>query len=716
MRDARASQGASGTLLREGDTCWRVVRANRLAVLIDGEAYFGAVADAIESARHSVWLIGWDFHSRVRLRRDAEPGRIDELKALLDARVRARRALQVRVLGWDFAMLYTLEREFLPLLQFGARTHRRIHFAMDGAHPATASQHQKLVVVDDALAFCGGFDLTSHRWDTREHACDDPRRATPSGERYQPFHDVQVAVDGGAAAAIADLARERWQRATGRRVAPTTAAGDPWPRLLEPTARDVDVGIARTVASYLGEPEVREVERLYRASIAAARHWIYIENQYLTSAAIADALAERLRESDGPEVVIVGPRENSGWLEQNTMGALRDRVARQLVDADCGDRLRILYPHLDCPGDCMLNVHAKLMIVDDDLARVGSSNLSNRSLGLDTECDLAFEAGGRADLRAAIAALRADLLAEHLGVSPDLVAREVGRCGSLVRAIDALAGDGRSLRALALQDRDWAAEALDAVGAVDPEHPAPLEELLTRFDEDAAGEPNRRRGWVRLGALVGAIAAFALLWNATPLSEWISPERLSPLLSTLRDAWWGPPVAWAAFALASLCFVPVTALTAATGIALGPVLGTIVAWTGSVAAAAIAHGAGRALLRETVRQLAGERLQTLNRRLARRGILSSALVRIVPVAPFMVVNLVAGASRVRLRDFAFGSALGMLPGCIALVLGANGLAAWVRGDAGPGWLWAALIAFAVLGAIATAARLLARPSTRRRGE
>lgn len=694
-------------LLREGETCGRVARAGRVAFLIDGEEFFGAVASALENARRGVWLLGWDFHSAVRLRRGGEPQPTDELVPLLDALVRRRRALHVRVLAWDFALLYALEREFLPLLHFGAKTHRRVHFRMDSAHPATASQHQKLVVVDDAVAFAGGFDLTTHRWDTREHLADDPRRTTPSGKPYPPFHDVQIAVDGAAAAALADVARERWRLSTGESVAPIRADGDPWPAALEPRVRDVDVGIARTFPAHGGRPEIREVEALYRESIGAARRWIYLENQYLTAPAIGSWLAARLKEPRGPEIVIVGPRANAGWLEEGTMGALRDRVVRALREVDHADRLRVLYP--DRPGlseDQILNVHSKVMVGDDDFARIGSANLSNRSLGLDAECDVAFEAGGREDVARAIAGLRDSLLAEHLGCEATDVAGEIERAGSLVGAVDALRARGeRTLRPLELDAGDWAAAAVETLGAIDPEHPVPLEELVRRFEEE--GEPGARthgHGSWGVVALIGVAAMMALAWQVTPLAKWLTPERLAGVLGFFRESWYGPLSAFAAFTVACLALVPVTALIVASGLALGPASGIAVAWLGSIAAAALGHLAGRRLWRETVRRIAGERLNALSRRLGRRGILSSALLRIVPVAPFMIVNLVAGASHVRARDFAVGTALGMLPGTVLLILAADGIRAAFTRPTGPAWLWVALVVVGGVGAIAALRR------------
>ena len=318
-----------------------------------------------------------------------------ELGWFLNALVSHRQRLHVYILNWDFSVLFALEREPLPKLKFGLRSHRRVHFRLDGHHPIGASHHQKIVVVDDAVAFVGGMDLAIRRWDTPDHCVDDPRRVDPAGELYPPVHDIQMAVDGQAAAALGELARERWRHATGQRIgAVHEGKSDPWPRFLTPDFEHVAVAISRTQPTYNGNAEVREVEALYLDAIAAARRSIYMEAQYLTSTALGTALAKRLAESGGPEVVLILPRDGAGWLEQSTMSVLRARLLRQLRSADHFGRLRVYYPAVPGLGDGCINVHAKVLVVDDTLVRIGSSNLSNRSMGLDTECDLGIEAGG----------------------------------------------------------------------------------------------------------------------------------------------------------------------------------------------------------------------------------------------------------------------------------------------------------------------------------
>ncbi len=375
-----------------------------------------------------------------------------ELARFLDGLVEMRPDLHVYINVWDYHVLYLRERELFQHLKLGWATHERIHFVQDGVHRFGASHHQKVVVIDDAIAFAGGIDLTFGRWDTCEHRGHDARRVDPDGKPVRPFHDAQMAVDGEAAAALGDLFRDRWRNATGTQLEPPPrVASFPWPANLAVDVEDVEVAISRTDSTVATEPPVREVEQLWLDSVAAAQHSIYIENQYLTSERIAEALAARLREPAGPEVIVVTPREQCDWLEEGTMGILRAGFLNALGRADLHSRLRILYPVVPgLDGECV-NVHSKLVIVDDELARIGSANLSERSMSLDTECDLAFEAGGRADLAAGIAALRHRLLGEHLGVDPELVSTAERERGSVTGAIDALARRRAHARAAGLE-------------------------------------------------------------------------------------------------------------------------------------------------------------------------------------------------------------------------------------------------------------------------
>ena len=475
----RAEAPLEQPILRPGQNCWRVEPAERAAVVVDGMAFFAAFVEAAARARHSILIVGWDFNSSVRLQpqRRVRNG-ADRVGTFLDRLVKQRRSLNVYVLDWDFSVIYALERELLPSYRWARQTHRRFHFRLDSCHPLGAAQHQKIVVIDDAIAFVGGFDFASSRWDTPAHDPNDARRIDPWGKPYAPYHDVEMAVDGAAAAALGDLVRARWQRATGERLPAPPRGLDAWPASLRPDLQGVDVAIARTMPPYDGDHGAREVVALVVDCITAARRWLYVENQYLTSAAVGEALAARLHERDGPEIVILQPRQCQGWLEETTMGVLRARLLRRLLDADRYGRLRVYFPDVAGLGDRRLTVHAKVLIADDRLLRVGSANLNNRSMGLDSECDLTIDAGADSDIQAAIAAVRDRLLGEHLGQPRDKVARTLANTGSLIRTIETLGRAARGLRPLDPTVPDWLDQLVPEAAVVDPERPVDSDALL----------------------------------------------------------------------------------------------------------------------------------------------------------------------------------------------------------------------------------------------
>ncbi|WP_370161903.1 phospholipase D-like domain-containing protein [Limimaricola soesokkakensis] len=434
-------------ILREGETCWRIARADRLAVIVDAADYFATIREVVRHAKRSVLFIGWDFDTRIELEPDAEEDGVpNTLGAYLEWVVEKTPDLQVHLLKWDLGIIETLSRGSTPLVLADWMTNERIHMKLDHAHPSGAAHHQKIVVIDDVLAFCGGIDITAKRWDTRSHLDEDPRRRRPTSKRhYGPWHDITTAISGEAAKALGDLARQRWFDATGETLEAPGPQAPIWPSGLEPIAAGHPAAISRTLPAYKEREEVREIEALYLEVIARAKKTLYIESQYFASRRIAEAMATRLREPDGPEIVVVNPHTAQGWLEEKAMGTARARLLRLVRDADRYDRFRLYTPVAE--GGAHIYVHAKVVIMDDLLMRVGSSNMNNRSMGFDTECDVSIEAHGATapELRERIVGLRNDLLAEHLGRSNAEVEEEIRRRGSLVRAIDALSGKGRSL-------------------------------------------------------------------------------------------------------------------------------------------------------------------------------------------------------------------------------------------------------------------------------
>jgi phosphatidylserine/phosphatidylglycerophosphate/cardiolipin synthase-like enzyme/uncharacterized membrane protein YdjX (TVP38/TMEM64 family) len=674
-------------VLVPGQNCWRIARADRAAFLVDADPYFAAFRYAVERARESVLIVGWDIDSRAPVGR-TQAGRPQQLLTFLNDTLARRPKLQIHALGWDFSVIYTFERERLPAYRFAWGAHPRLVFELDGAHPIGASQHQKIVVVDDTVAFAGGLDLTIRRWDTPAHLAHNPERVDPAGRPYPPIHDVQVMVEGEAAAALGDLVRARWRVATGKDIARPggPAPSDLWPPDLAPDAREAPLGIARTLAPRSpreGSGGAREVLELTLAAIASARRSIYLESQYLTSAAVGAALAHRLSESDGPEILAVLPRQENGWLEQSSMGILRTKLLGRLVESDRHGRLRLAYPTVPGLGEGCINVHSKVLVVDESLARVGSANLSNRSMGLDSECDLVLDAELDGRLSAAIAGLRNRLLAEHLGTTPAAVAVAIADRRSLIGAVDALAGGARTLVPLPVP----AATADVANGApvdltfldglvCDPERPAP-DLLFDTVVPDGFRPPMRRSlaGWaIVLAAVLAVVAA----WRLTPLASLLDLARLSALGEALRARPAAPAIAVGAYLVGGLVLFPITVLLAATALVFPPGTAIGVCLVGTLSGAAETYAIGRLLGRYRPGALEHPRFLRFERQLRRRGLVTIVAARMLPVGNFSLINMTAGALRVPFRDYMLGNALGVLPGILGLTVLAHRLERIVR--------------------------------------
>jgi phospholipase D1/2 len=667
-----------GSLFRPGANCCSVARAQRVAVLVDGEDYFRAFMQAAERAQRSIIILGWDFNSRTRLTWDDNPrGAPPVLGDFLNFLAKRRRRLRIHILDWDFPMVYGTDREFPPLFGAGWKPHRRVEMCFDNTHPTIGSHHQKIVVIDDAIAFSGGLDLTCKRWDTRAHRAGDPHRVV-EGEPYPPFHDAMMAVDGEAARVLAGIARERWSCALGRKLSPVKVEGDPWPPELKPEMTDIGVAVSRTVPLANGRPEVREVEALYLDMIARARRTIYIENQYFTSHKIGAALAARLAEPDGPEIVVISRLLSHGWLEEHTMHVLRTRLVKLLHEADKSGRFHIYYPHVPglAEGTCV-DVHTKLMVVDDEALRIGSANLCNRSMGMDTECDLTVEAGGRAEVMTTMRGFRDGLLAEHLGVEREVVEREIERRGSISGAIEALRNDGRSLRPLE-QLEEWSDTVISLAEITDPERPVSMDRLIAEFAPDLGAEQPAGFAWGKALVFAAVILGLVLMWRYTPLAGLVNAERVIGWAEDFASRPWAPFLVIAAYTPASFVMFPRPLITLAAVVAFGPWVGVGYALTGILLAATANYYVGRMMHRDTVRRIAGDRLNKVSEVLRRRGLIAMTAVRLVPIAPFPVVGLVAGAIRVKLHHFVLGTLFGMLPGAVVTTVFGDQLQAALR--------------------------------------
>lgn len=458
---------------------WRYARATRARVIVDAADYFSCMQDAMLNAERRILLIGWDFNTRIRLARGRRwwqkawkrehPARLGSFIAWL---AHHRKRLDIRILKWSYGVLTIFARGAMWLDVLRWMSHKRISFRFDTTHPVGCSHHQKIVVLDEKVAVCGGIDMTDKRWDTREHREDDARRRGVSGRRYCPWHDATMMMEGEIAGALAELGHGRWERAGGGDLPRIESSSESlWPQQFPAQFENVEIGIARTCATYRDCEEVREIKALYLRHIHEAKHFIYAESQYFASRAIAEAIVARLHEPNPPEIVIIHPANADGWLEQQAMDHARAELVRVIEAADSQDRFSLWVPYVN---DTPIYVHAKLMIVDDAVLRIGSANLNNRSMGLDSECDVMIDSrrAGNGHAADAIAALRHTLLAEHLGKEESEMGALLERHGSMRMMIETEGQpDGRYLKRYCPPELSEAERKLAESQFLDPEHP-----------------------------------------------------------------------------------------------------------------------------------------------------------------------------------------------------------------------------------------------------
>lgn len=463
------------TFLKPGQTCSSVYSAGSFEFLIDAAAYYQSLVRAARQAENQICILSWDIDSRLKLNRESEienPGSYKQtpqpienmepvtLLGFFNNLLKNKPGLNIYILSWDYSVIYALEREKMTALKWDWQTEKRLRFVFDSSHPAGASHHQKVVVIDDRIAFIGGIDLTAQRWDTPDHTPDHPGRIRPDGESYPPFHDAQIKVTGQLAKQAGNLFRSRWQQSTGEKL-PEVATGGAH----KETDNDGLKGsLIRTMPEYKNRKAVFETEEFFRKVILEAKDYIYIENQYLTSSIIKDALLNSLQKESGPELILVLPLKCPDWLEETTMGVIRSRILEELFSAKHSERLHMYYPVND---NTPVYVHAKLIIADDKLAMIGSANLSNRSLRLDTECGVAVESRKKAP---EIQNLLVRLLAEHTGSAEKAVLDSLS-AQSIVNTIGQFKDGPRKLIELESEVPEWLKEWMPDSENIDPPGP-----------------------------------------------------------------------------------------------------------------------------------------------------------------------------------------------------------------------------------------------------
>lgn len=677
-------------LFKPGENCWRVERATYASMVVGVANYYRDLHESICKAKHSVFIVGWDMDSRIALVRGEkaeEEGCPRTLYDLIVGKAKENPDLQIYLNKWDNSVVFTGDREFMPAVKWRDAGCPNIHFRFDGTVPVHGSHHQKLIVVDDEVAYSGGIDIGLYRWDTREHRPEHSDRVDPTSKFEQgkeraflPNHDIQICLAGAAAQGIADLARQRWKIASGYDAVPirpydVEGVPDAWPESNPPDFKDVDVAIALTFPEIAGKPSVRQVEQLYVDQISKAEKFIYIENQYLASVRIASALNNRLKLNPDLRVLLFSSRDPAGLIEESTMwwARVRFRKILQRGGEDIKRRSEMVYCiTTDGEKTLPLHVHAKIMVVDDKYLRVGSSNLNNRSMMLDSECDVVLE-GVTDEARAKIADIRNDLIREHCGMEKQDIQKLIDEQRPMSDFLIDVPHSTQHFRKIRDSISAASAYVRALTGMGEPAEPS-LPALLRSFSkhDDIAGFPHGKVSSAFLGMML--LIFLVLYWNSTPAAQFVTAENLRDQIEGIGQASYAIPMVIMIFVLGGLVFVPVTVMIAATAIAFGPLTGFAVALAGAMTSAVLTFLMGFVLGERVFQNFSNTAFQRISNKVRQTGVIGVAAIRMIPIAPFTLVNMILGVSTVRFVPYVCGTLLGLLPGTLAMVVLGDSLA------------------------------------------
>jgi phospholipase D1/2 len=633
-------------LFQPGRNCWRVTEARHLSLLVDCEAFYRAVHAAICNARRSIFIVGWEVHSRVRLLRGEDERNSEAPSVFVDLlawKAKQSPNVQIYLLRWDSSVVFVAERELMTGFVWTSNTPENIHVCQDETAPLGGSHHQKVIIVDEELAFTGGMDIARERWDNRSHSLLNHERVDSSGP-YDPYHDVQVMFDGPAVEPLLQLVKDRWKRAA-KYPAITLLPGvckdgqlvDSWPAIFLPTQKNMACAISRTIPESADVRAVNEVHEMYLDMISRAEKSIYIENQFLTAEDIALALNQQLKKQPKLKVTIVSSYNPKGLFERESMWAGRIEFKKILMKGISRARVQMVSPGIkDDEGKIHYKrIHSKIFCVDDKYLRVASSNLNHRSMGLDTECDVTFAASTPLQRRW-IKDTRDDLIAEHTTY------------GYQFYNID---------------DRQFTDQHLQSLAhaIADPSEPG-VRKIFSN--------PPRIKV---MGALLLLLLLGVIIAVVNNNARWLEPTSIQSFLELSRVSKFALPIVCLVYILAGFLFFPVTMLSLITAAVFGSFWGPAYGMVGALLSAAIMFSVGRAAGVKWLRKFFGSRIRMVDEHFKNAGVVGVTAIRLLPLAPFSLVNLAAGISSVKFFDYIVGTFFGFLPGLFAKGLVADSM-------------------------------------------
>ncbi len=666
---------ANNSIFQPGQNCWVESTARYSTPLIDCANYYKALHSAIVKASHSIFIVGWDIDSRIRLLRNEDEENSEApsvISDLLKWKAEQNPDIKIYLLRWDSSLAFFAQREMWAKEVWEEKTPDNVETELDDTIPMGGSQHQKIVVIDDEIVFSGGMDVSTNRWDTRDHPVISEERDGPDGE-YGPLHDVQMVSSGPVVVDFAKLVRWRWQR-----VAESTPIDiredannseesplpDVWPDGFPPMFENVQCALARTIP-FMDEVEpAQEVRHMLLDLIGEAESFIYIENQFTTRQEIAEALNKQLKLKPNLSVAIVSSYEPKGKFECEAFWASRIEFKKILEKGIDPKRVKLTYSSVeDMKGrKAYKRIHSKVMTIDDKYLVIGSSNLSNRSMTLDTEIDTVLFGNTDAN-RANIVQVRNDLLAEHTGRELEDMPALFDTEYPVESLMQGQIAHGYILTEV--RDEVFTEHSVKNVfrALSDPEEP-----LISMPTLDGAAvparNPRRRSIMILLGLTIVGVLGGLMFWASQSI-EWLSSDSINAFLEESRGTYFALPTVLLVYVVGGILFFPVTVLSLAVAAIFGPIWGPIYGIMGALMSSAIMFGIGKLSGNAGLKKLGGPKVAAVDEKLKRSGIVGVAAIRMLPIAPFSLVNLVAGISSIGILQFLIGTFLGMFPPMIA---------------------------------------------------
>lgn len=660
--------------------CWRIENSTFAAPVVDCSNYYRAIHEAICKAQHTLFIVGWDIDSRIELIRgeEAESSKCPTtLFELLKWKSEQSPHLSIYLNRWDYSVFLAAERETFSSMKWKMNGIENLEFIFDDQLPLGASHHQKVIVVDDEIAFCGGMDIAIARWDNRQHHVHEKKRRDPQGtlvlgfeKKYIPYHDAQMLVAGDAAQSLGELARKRWFLATGKQPKPVKTYDEKkfpsaWPESVTPALENARIGISLTTPRFRDQHLDRSVEHLYLDMIAKAQRFIYMENQFFTHVEIAEALNKRLKEKPELRVLMLSCKDPQGFMERKTMYFGRVHFKDALIKDGVGDRVVMAYPiSQENNTKEQVRVHSKVMIVDENYLRIGSSNMNYRSMTLDTECDLLVESTND-KTREGIASIRDDLIREHTGREIEDIQRIICEGVSVKEFLKDVPTSRQHIREI--NDEAYRHEkfAKFFIRFGDPSKPL-LPSYLTSHRR-IGKKPNSKPFPAKLSFTIMLIFLLIIAWKFTPLSELADAENIASLLEKVSASPWSVPVGILVYIAGTLIFFPHVVMTTAVVLVFAPIDAFLVAMISSLVSCSISYFFGIKLGKESLNAIFGQYSKRICQYADKGGVLALTILRLIPIAPFTAVNMMLGMIKVPYTNLIISTFLGMLPGTLLFI-------------------------------------------------